>query len=341
MGGISMNYKVGLIVDALRNVKNEEAKQDNAQKMVTANAIHQILKARYETEMIVADQNLIEKVRSAKIDIAFNLSTGTRGESRQSQIPAVLEMLGIPYLGSGVLGHSLALNKAMAKQIFSFHQIATPRFQIINTGDEPIDDTLIFPMIVKPACEGSGFGIHSNSVVHNADELSTIVQSLLKTYQPPILIEEFIKGREFTVGIIGNGENKTVLPIMEIDFKDVPESTGRFNTFEVKHFFVNETKFHCPAVLNKSLETEIADCASKAFDVIGCKDFARVDIRERDNKAYVIEINSLPGLEPGYSDLPKMAEVSGVSYETLIYKMLDTAMERIKKSQGAKLEERS
>lgn len=325
-----MSYKIGLIVDKSNiEIGNTEVKHANEQKEVTADRVNEILCKKYKTEKIISDEKVIERLMKSNIDIVFNLSTGIRGESRQSQIPAILEMLGIPYVGSGILAHSLALNKAVAKQIFQFHNVCTPAFQVFHTGKEKLDSNLAFPLIVKPACEGSGFGIHKDSVVNSEEALYKKVRELLTQYQPPAIAEEFIEGREFTVGIIGNGANKTILPIMEIDFKDIPEEYGRFYTFEVKTDFGEQTKYYCPAPLSIEIEKAIKENVSRAFDALGCRDIARVDIRVKDGKPYVIEINSLPGLKPVYSDLPKMANAAGMSYEDLIMQILEEAIARI------------
>lgn len=325
-----MINKVGLIVDVPRKDKNNsEAEHSNEQKNVTSSCISEIISSRYITERIAADEKIIEHLAHSNIDIAFNLSTGIRGESRQSQIPAILEMLGIPYVGSGVLAHGLALNKAAAKQMFRFYNVSTPYFQVFHNWKEKLDTALHFPLIVKPACEGSGFGIHKDSVVNSEEGLRKKVRELLQEYQPPVIAEEFIEGREFTVGILGNGDNKTILPVMEIDFEDIPEEFGKFYTFEVKSAFGEKTKYHCPAQISMETEDAVRENASRAFDALSCRDIGRVDVRVRDGKPYIIEINSLPGLQPGYSDLPRMANTAGLSYEELINSILDEAIKRI------------
>lgn len=327
-----MGYKIGLIYDEsdIKNKDNIEIKFVNQQKKVTKDEIYNILVDKYEVDQIVADKKIIERLLESKIDLAFLLTTGTTGESRQSQIPAILEMLGIPYIGSGILSHALALNKAVAKKIFNYHDISTPKFDIIEMKNQKINFDMKFPLFVKPACEGSGFGIHKDSVVYNEIELKNKIESLLKEYEPPVLVEEFIKGREFTVGIIGNGDEKIILPVMEIDFGLIPEKYGKFNSFEVKTMCVDETQFFCPANIDADLEKSLKENASLAFDALGCQDFSRVDLRVRDNQAYVLEINSLPGLQPLYSDLPKMAEVAGMTYNQLIFKIVEVALKRIK-----------
>ncbi len=327
-----MRYKIGLIYDVLdvQNKDTKETKFVNHQKKVTRDEIYKILISKYNVEKIIADEKIIERLLESKIDLAFPLTTGTRGESRQSQITAILEMLGIPYVGSGILAHALALNKAVAKKIFNYHCIPTPKFQIIENINKKMNFDMKFPLFVKPACEGSGFGIHKDSVVYNEIELKNKVESLFKEYEPPVLVEEYIIGREFTVGIIGNGEEKIILPIMEIDFGLIPEKYGKFNSFEVKTMCVDETQFFCPANIDGELEKLLKENASSAFEALGCQDFSRIDLCVRDNQAYVLEINSLPGLQQFYSDLPKMAEVAGITYNQLIFKIVEVALRRNK-----------
>lgn len=243
-------------------------------------------------------------------------------------MPAILEMLGIPYVGSGVLAHGLALNKAFAKKVFMYHNVPTPYFQEFYSGEEELDPNLKFPAIVKPACEGSGCGIHSDSVVYTEKDLYKKVKELLNNYQPPAIAEEYIDGREYTVGIIGNGKDKTVLPIVEIDFDRVTEEYDKFNTFESKHGHGGQKQIICPANLSDEQKAIIEKTALMAFDAVRCRDLARIDIRVKDNIAYALEINSLPGLQKGYSDFPRMAEAAGMSYDELILKILETAIKR-------------
>lgn len=326
-----MSYKIGLIHDTpMVDVRsNMESINADKQKQDTKTQIIEVLKTKYKVVEILADDNIIENLNKSQIDIAFSLSTGVRGESRQAQIPAILEMKGIPYVGSGVLAHALALNKAVAKQVLLTNGVATPKFQVFYDVDEKINTDFKYPLIVKPACEGSGFGIHKDSVVYDESAVRTLISKTLLKYGPPVLVEEFIDGREMTVGIIGNQADQYVLPIMEIDFEDVPEEFGKFYTYEVKTHCGKETKYICPAPLEEVEKRNIESIALKAFKALGCKDFARVDIRFRDGKPYILELNSLPGLKAVYSDLPKMALVDGMSYSDLIFKIVDAAITRV------------
>jgi D-alanine-D-alanine ligase len=313
-----MRLKIGLISDKPQGETNctAETKHTDIQKKSTNEEIYKVLKKKYDVVEIIADNRIIKNLIESKIDLAFPLCTGISGESRQSQVPAILEML---------------RNKAVAKQIFAYNNILTPSFQIFNTAGENFNMNLKFPLIVKPSCEGSGFGIHKDSVVYNKQDLMGKIKSLLKSYCPPVLAEEFIKGREFTIGIIGNGSEKRFLPIMEINFDDVPEKFGKFYTFEVKSQLSEKTKYICPASINKDIELKIKNSAGRAFDALGCRDFARVDVRLKEDQPYVLEINSLPGLKSQYSDLPKMALKEGLSYDELIFNIVEISIRRINK----------
>jgi len=336
-----MKLKIGVIYDKPQTEVQDtvETRSTDNQKQETKEQICRVLKKKYDVVEIPADDEIIKNLVKSKIDLAFPLSTGITGESRQSQVPAILEMLNIPYIGSGILGHALALSKSMSKQIFDYNNISTPAFQIFNTIDEKLDPNLKFPLIVKPSCEGSGFGIHKDSVVNNEEELMKKVGSLLREYRPPVLVEEFIKGRELTVGVIGNGKEKMFLPVMEINFDEVPEEFGKFYTFEVKSQFGDKTKYLCPAPITSKTRQRIKDNVERAFDCLGCKDIARVDIRLREEQPYILEINSLPGLKAKYSDLPKMAEKAGLTYEDLVFEIVDTAIRRINEDKECEAEE--
>ncbi len=150
------------------------------------------------------DANLSRKLQHYKVDIAFNTCEGHRGGSREAQVPALLDMLGIPYTGSGVMTLAIALDKPMAKRVLDFHGLPTPKFQTFVTDDEPLDPQLKFPLFVKPSREGSGIGVTAKSICRNARELREQVRTIIRNYHEPALVEEYIEGREITTGLLGN-----------------------------------------------------------------------------------------------------------------------------------------
>ncbi len=315
----------------------------------TIEAIANGLRSRgNEVFLVEADKGLLNWLQSNKIDIVFNIAEGINGESREAQVPAILDFLGVPYTGSGVLALSASLDKAFTKKIFEQAGIPTPRYKLIEEPAEISDEGLRYPLIVKPNREGSGKGITITSVVRNRAELEKEVCKTYKTYRQEILVEEFIEGRELTVGIIGNSP-PAVLPILEIDFSNCRASGEFFYTWKVKEFEkeVEDSKglspiWHCPARLTKQEEALVGDTAIKAFNALGCVDLSRVDIiLDKEGVPYVLEINPLPGLDPIDSNFPFIAKCAGLDYPALMNRILDVAIERHTKNGSLVLHERS
>lgn len=281
----------------------------------------------HEVVFIEGNENAFELLRESKIDIAFNMTEGLRGESRESHIPAILEMLGVPYTGSKVLALALSLDKPMAKRVFSYHGIPTPRFKVFGPKSK-IDPTgLEFPLFVKPAHEGSSMGVSPSSLVKNHQELVSQVEYITKFYKQDALVEEFIDGREFTVGLVGN-EDPMVFPVMEITFSHCPDGHKNIYSRQYKAEWSDPAYYPCPAQITPEEERLLKETAIAAFHALGCLDVGRVDFRMKDGIPYVLEINPLPGLVPGFSDLPRVAEAGGVSYNELINLILECAFER-------------
>ncbi len=309
----------------------------------TVEALKKALEAGgHEVIPLEGDVTLLDTIRQVKPDICFNICEGHRGDARESQVPALLEMLGIPYTGSKILAHALSLDKAMAKRVWRDCGLPTAPFQVFVRGDEPLDPSLRFPLFAKPSREGSGMGINERSILHDEKELREQVRWLIKTYRQPALVEEFLPGREFTVGLIGNTlqpgvkppsdfydeRGFHVFPPMEVDLSPVAESGGLY-TSQVKTEKPLAPRYLCPAPIDEELERELKRLAVAAFEAIGALDVARVDLRlGSDGKPYLMEINTLPGLNPHYSDMVLVARAEGVSYERLINEILNLALIR-------------
>ena len=282
----------------------------------------------HEVIFIEADENAFSALRHAKIDIVFNIAEGLRGESRESHIPAILEMLGIPYTGSNVLSLAMSLDKPMAKRVFAYHRIPTPKFEVVEPGREPSRGNLRFPLFVKPAREGSSIGVSTSSVVTNAKQLRDQVSYIHRHYRQAALIEEFLEGREFTVGLIGNHDHH-FFPIIEINFDACPQGRVPVYDYEFKRDWDADCYYILPAPLTQAENDRLCRLALAAFKAMNCYDVGRVDIRlDREGVPHVIEINPLPGLAPGFSDLPRMADADGMGYNRLINGILDAALER-------------
>jgi len=278
---------------------------------------------------------LFSYFKNNRVDMVFNIAEGKHGRFRESEVPAVLDYLNIPYTGSDTFSLALALNKTLTKKILKAENIPTPNFQLFVKGDEALDSDLRFPLIVKPNCEGSAKGINKTNVVNNPGDLKTKVKECIYIYRQEALVEEFIEGKELTVGILENGKTR-VLPILEIDFSNCKKSGEYFYSWKMKEFQGNRElglvpEFYCPARLDKDIEEKVKDVALRTHRAVGCLDISRTDIRlDMNNVPYVLEINPLPGLDPKESNFPIMAYAAGMKYEDLIEAILISASERNK-----------
>lgn len=325
-----IHMRIAVVVDKPRAqvLNNEEALLEDKIKKSTASHVEAVLKKKYDTIIMINDRDIGERLRNENIDFVFNLSNGIKGESRLSQLPAMLENEGIPYTGSGPIPHGIAYNKIFSGKIFKASDIPTPGFISVRKVEELNHLDLTFPLLVKPKDEGSSRGIKDDSLVYNVEDLRRKVEENLECYNPPVMISEYIEGREYTVGILGNHENLRVLPIMEIDLSGLPKDMNKIYSFEAKFQFEDYVIYHLPARIDEEMKARIEETAKKAFHSLGLRDYSRVDIRVKDGIPHVIEINSLPGLNREISDIVKMAEAEGTSYEELVLCILDIAMSR-------------
>lgn len=296
----------------------------------------------HTVEYFPVDDNIYERLRAAshRLDLIFNLSEGiSNGRDREAQIPMVCEILGLSYTGPGPLSAALILNKARAKEIWRAHGVKTADSQLFTTPSEVLQKSLTFPLIVKPSNEGSGIGIKSNSIVKNPAELKKAVTRVLEEYRQEALVESYLPGREFTVAIIGNGNQLTVLPIVEINFAGLPKDAPAIDSYEAKFVYgatgvvpMHQTEF-CPAPLTPQLERQITDLSLRAYTAIGCQDFGRLDIRlDAKGVPHVMEINHPPGLmsDPNESSFFTISgRAAGLTFPQLIGRILDSAISRL------------
>jgi D-alanine-D-alanine ligase len=264
------------------------------------------------------------------VDFVFNISEG-RGNyrSREAQIPAILEMLDIPYSGSDPQCLAVALDKPLTKKLVQASGIHTPRWEVVKDRQEMKEicqDSFPLPAFIKPASEGSSKGIRLGCRVEDRDQMAAVIGTMFEQYQQPVMVEEFISGDEVTVGVVGNSPPQ-ILGIMRILPKK--RSTDFVYSLEVKRDWQNQVDYECPAQLEAKVLKKIADFSLRAFDTLGCRDFARLDFRlDRKGTPCFLEINPLPGLNPKSSDLPIMAYKMGWNYQDLISSVLDAALER-------------
>jgi D-alanine-D-alanine ligase len=292
----------------------------------------------HSTVFIEADRNLPFALRDATPDIVFNMAEGLGGDAREAQVPALLEMLGIPYTGSRVLTNGISLDKTLTKRIWRDRRLPVAPFQEFLVGDESIRPELKFPLFVKPAREGTGMGVDMNAIVNNEKELRERVQYIINAYQQPALVETFLPGREFTVGLLGRADSKLYsrhpewyekdgfhrFPILELD---ATRSTNPWvYTHEAKSKDVGPEDapgFFCPAQVDAELEKKLKYLALRAHLLLNTLDVSRTDIRlDEEGNPRIIEINTLPGLTPDYSDLCLQSNAEGIKYEDLVLEIL-------------------
>jgi D-alanine-D-alanine ligase len=283
------------------------------------------------------------KLNKNNIDLIFNLSEGIGGVAdREAHLPMLAELLGIPHTGPGPLTAALILNKYRAKQIWMASGVKTAKSFLVTTNSDllSLPTNLDYPLLVKPNSDGSGIGIHETSIVKNLIDLKKAINHILTIYSQPALVESYLPGREFTVAIVGNPPDLTILPIIEINFAGLPSGAPAIDSYEAKFVYgatgmvpMHETEF-CPAPLTKKLKKEIEDLAVRAYTAIGCLDFGRLDIRLDDKgHAHVLEINHPPGLmsDPNESSFFTIsARAHGWDFPTLIGNILNSAITRLK-----------
>jgi len=300
----------------------------------TVQAIAGVLRAQgHQVWLVEATPDMLTWFRAHRVDLVFNIAEGVSGEARESRVPAILDFLGIPYTGSGVLSLALALDKAKAKHLFRIAGIPTPAFQLFTRPDMPVDPHLRFPVIVKPNREGSAKGIWASSVVADPVGVSAQVRRVFERYDQPVLVEEFIEGTELSVGILGNAPPRP-LPVLEIDFSSCVGSGERFYSWRVKEYqgaaglHLTPT-FWCPARLPEAVAAAVQAVALKAHQVLECRDFSRADVRLGvDGTPYVLEVNPLPGLDPTESNFPQMARAAELEYPALIARLIEAVAAR-------------
>ena len=298
--------------------------------MDTICAIRQALdSAGFQTVLMECDELLPQRLTETKIDFAFNIAEGRSGRGREAEVPGLLNLLGIPFSGSDETALCIALDKALCKRLLSSYHIRTPKYRIFTKEGDIRTAGLHFPVIVKPNAEGSSKGIPDECIASNPKELRRLVRRELSLYGGSILAEEYIAGREFTVGLLGNGDSLRVFPPMEIVFRENKAGDYPIYSYGVKQDYQSFVDYACPPRLDSALQEQMTDTARRIFETLGCRDFARVDFRlDRDGTLYFIEINPLPGLAPGYSDYPMLAEFSGVPYQDLVVSVLRSGLKR-------------
>jgi D-alanine-D-alanine ligase len=326
--------KIGLSYDLKDSVsvglEQPEDALEEYDSLETVDALKAAIEAKgHEVVKLGGGREFLKHVLSEKVNFVFNISEGLGSyRSREAQVPSVLEMLDIPYSGADPQCLTVCLDKHLTKKLVSWEGVPTPKWSVIDRDNVKSVNwaALPSPAFVKPVWEGSSKGIRLNSLVRDPEQMQTIVTQLLKQYCQPVLVEEFISGEEVTVGVVGNSPPKMV-GIMRV----VPhQKNAEFvYSLEVKRDYLNLVDYECPAKLNKTILKDIGKYALKAFQILECRDFSRMDFRiSADGTPYFLEINPLAGLNPRSSDLIIMAKLLGLAYNDLIGSILEAALKR-------------
>jgi len=327
-----MKFKVGITYNLKKDFSRQEKQPidflEEFDSEETIDAIRKVLESEgHEVIKLGGDTGLIDRLRQTSVDIIFNIAEGLQGRNREAHIPALLEFLNIPYTGSDPLTLSLTLDKAMAKRVVMSQNIPTPRFIKVERVEDLEGLDLRYPLFVKLCYEGSSKGVRLDSKILDPQSLEEKARGLLKTYGSPLLVEEFVKGPEFTVGVLGN-EDPFILGVMQIEIKGSPPEESIYS-LEIKREWEEKVRYHCPPFVDQNLLRKIEEVALRSYRALDCRDVSRVDIRVGEDKTpYFLEINPLPGLSPVYGDLVMMARSMGWDYARLVKTIFHHALKR-------------
>jgi D-alanine-D-alanine ligase len=285
--------------------------------------------AGHKIVLIGGARQLISRLTRSdlKVDVVFNISEGFKGRNRESQVPAILDLYNIPFVGADALTLGVTLDKVIAKKCFIAEGIPTARYFKATLEDNLFElNTIGFPLFVKTLHEGTSKGITQASRVENFEQLKKQVEHINRNYKQPALVEEFIKGTEFTVGIIGNNP-PVAMPVVQYAIAGKTTLGNEFYSY--RHVVEKSVEYICPAPIDEKLGRRLQDLAVRAYKAVDCRDFGRVDFRvDGSGNPYVLEINPLPNLSPD-DVFVLFAKVKGMTYNQIINTILDEALVRL------------
>jgi D-alanine-D-alanine ligase len=324
---------------AVSPVKTQPTRDDTYAEWDTEETIQAVkaaLEERHTVTLIEADEEAYQKLLAVQPEIVFNIAEGLRGPSREAQIPAILELLSIPYTGSDPLTLGICLDKSRAKEILSYYNIPTAPFAVITSLPERERAQSLLPAVVKPLYEGSSKGILNSSLVRTPQDLRREVKRVLTDYEEPALVEQFLSGREFTVALLGNGSSLHVFPVVELRLDKLPHGVNPVYSYEAKWVWDQSDHpiemYDCPAQIDERLERRIKEICTRAYHVLRVRDWCRIDVRlDERGEPNILELNPLPGILPNPDDhscFPMAARVAGLNYNQMLNAVLDAAAAR-------------
>lgn len=348
---VAFVYNLRHVQPSMHNRKAQEEAEFDSPATIAA-ITRSLEKSGHTVFPVETNRETYARLASLKdqIDVVFNYSEGVGGHDREAQIPAILEMLGLPYTGSGPLTSAILLNKTRTKELLTFHGLPTPAWSLV--GDEDLQSAKFpqimekilsnhtsFPLIVKPNSEGSSKGIFNDNIVKTEKELTRIIRRTVRNYSQPVLVENYLEGREFTAAMLQIHGKWRVLPLIEVRFDELPPAMYPIDSYEAKWIYDSPEKgfdpLICPAKISKELESSIQSICLKTCRKLEILDLCRIDLR-LDSRGIpnILEINSPPGLIPDpkeNSRYPRAARTAGYSFGNLLDNILKSALHRYKK----------
>jgi D-alanine-D-alanine ligase len=290
----------------------------------------------YEPQRIGNAKALIARLAEGhRWDLVFNIAEGFYGLAREAQVPAILDVYNIPYTFSDPLVLSLALHKGLTKTVVRQHGVATPDFAVVERPADVDAINLPFPLFAKPVAEGTSKGITGASKIVDRDALRTVCTDLLRQFCQPVLVETFLSGREFTVGVTGTGDEASVAGTMEVLL--LPAAEAEVYSYANKDKYENRVRYRLVRAKDDPLIGDVERLTLAAWRALNCRDGGRVDVRcDGDGRPQFIEVNPLPGLNPQPSDLPILCGLAGISYVELIERIVRSACHRIERHKAAR-----
>lgn len=329
--------KIGLTYDlradylAMGYSREETAEFDREETILAIESA--IQDAGHITDRIGNAWRLTERlVQGDRWDMVFNISEGLWGVAREAQVPAILDLYRIPYTFSDPMVMGLTLHKGMTKHVVRGHGFPTPDFMVVESPSDAETVHFTPPYFVKPVAEGTGKGVSSQSIVNQWNQLPGVCEKLITAFHQPVLVEKYLSGREFTTGIVGTGRKARVLGTMEVILLENAEK-GVYS-YDNKDKYEDRVKYHLVKAADDPSVQAAEVVALGTWQALGCRDGGRTDLRcDSDGNPCFLEVNPLPGLHPVHSDLPILCGHLGISYNSLIGKILASAMVRVQVEQ--------
>jgi D-alanine-D-alanine ligase len=323
---------IGLTYDLQQDYLDEGYSEEATAEfdsLTTIEGIEDVLRAMgHEVDRIGRVTALVERLsRGDRWDLVFNIAEGLHGIGRESQVPALLDAYEIPYTFSDPLVCALTLHKGIAKRIVRDLGLATADFAVVAREADIAGVHLPLPLFAKPVAEGTSKGITRDSKIDSPAQLASTCKRLLAEFPQGVLLERYLPGREFTVGIVGTGEAAQAIGVMEVLLLEGAESEGY--SYANKHDWVGKLGYR---LITGALADEAIDLALRAWRGLGCRDGGRVDVRQdHAGRLNFIEVNPLPGINPQISDLTILANLAGWKYPQLIGAIVESALQRVKR----------